>query len=240
LSALKLKTGTRAAADKAAAEAEAKAKAATAAAEEQARVATLRAALEPHLTLDAAKALVATGADTAAALAALSGAEIRERAGLALLPAKRLQAAAKDVAAKEAAEAKAAEEAAKSAAEAPIRATLDSSLVDLLDSNDLLLEVGPILIKEEVTTLQELEELSAEDLQSVRIKRASSCKLKGQDWVEETTEELGVLSPDLQAAEAPRAAGMAAEAPLVSRALLPRGASELPPISTRVDRAMAV
>ena len=171
-------------------------------------------ALDPHLTLDAATALVAARIASVAALAALSVADIRRHAGLGLLPAKRLQAAAKEAAAKEAAAAKVAEddaaqakrleaEAAKAAkeaekadAEAPVRASLDSGLVDLLASNDLLLEVGPILIKEEVKTLEELEQLSAEDLESVGIKRASSLKLKescGQEWAG-PPEEVGMTA----------------------------------------------
>ena len=122
----------------------------------------LISALTPHFVLppDAAAALLAVGVSSVATIARLEPAEIRAHSGLGLLPAKRLKAAA------------------EVSAEMPIRAELDPDLQAHLTLQALVLEAGPVLIKEGVDTLADLAELSVEDLKSVGISSASAQKLK--------------------------------------------------------------
>ena len=106
----------------------------------------LVAALKPHLTPDTASKLAVAGVTSIVALAALSVADIRATSGLGLLPARRLKDAAEAVVRdlwqrrKHPLESRV----------TTVRAELDSGLQALLTHHDLLLKVGPILVKEKV------------------------------------------------------------------------------------------
>lgn len=100
--------------------------------------------------------------DSLTALCTLSTADLRKAAGnLTLADAKKLAAVA------------------QAAAEARVRAKLEPALALLLDSHGLLLEAGPILVhKAGVTSLAELDGLSATDLESIGLTAAAAMRLK--------------------------------------------------------------
>ena len=123
---------------------------------------------------------------------ALAAAE-REAAEAAEAEAKAIAKAAAEQEAKEKAEI----EAAKEAEEKAIRDTMDADLAELLVSLNLLVEAGPILTKEAgVKNIDDLNELTVEDLMSVGLSATTSSKLqdtglKIQASIKSSTADMG-------------------------------------------------
>ena len=108
------------------------------------------------------------GIENVEGLAKLSMKELKSKLGITVGNAKKLEKSIADAA-------KAVKAKAKADAEAPIRSALDDALVLRLEAHGLLVKVGAVLMREEITTLDDLtvedmeatEEISHEDATKV-------------------------------------------------------------------------
>ena len=132
---------------------------------DDAAVAQLVSALSPHYALspDTASKLVANGVASLEALAVIKPIEIRKHTGLTLIEAKKLADAASQA----------------SNNEVELRAALGPDVSALLDSHGLLMQAGPILVKEAgVRNLAELDVLGVDDLKDVGLSEEVARKIK--------------------------------------------------------------